>query len=199
MPPADFAEPVMDSLEVENDLTDARRLVQLSLEEVIHRMIQSELDRARDDLASRVEDWKGYDINNWGELRQFGAFDIIRGREDIVQEYQPYLFKNIMVFAKNPKVPRGKRKLGLSRYSRAAETNITEPPPKLELKGRIFTKDICDVVTLSFYTMQVWWRDNPSVNKKHNIPPHFIENSYEEDIEDEEEVVESPYTRPTMI
>jgi cell division control protein 24 len=93
-------------------------------------------------LQERVEDGKGYDLNNFGYLLLDHIFVVTKSNVD--REYRVFLFEHILLCCKEP--PRGNK--GESRH-------VTIPPSShygqqrntpLLLKGRIFASRITKAV-----------------------------------------------------
>ncbi|KAF3905383.1 Kalirin [Orbilia brochopaga] len=110
------------------------------------------------ELKERVEDWKGHQIDHFGDLLLFGQFTVIKGdaKGDIEREYHIYLFERILLCCKEigankkpkPGVPANRKK------------------GKLQLKGRIFMQNVTDIISLAkngSYTLQIFWKGDPGV------------------------------------
>ena len=52
--------------------------------------VDQELRReAREDLESRVDDWKNHQIDHFGELLMHGQFMVVTGKSDVQKEVRP--------------------------------------------------------------------------------------------------------------
>ncbi|RVD82929.1 uncharacterized protein DFL_007339 [Arthrobotrys flagrans] len=117
-----------------------------------------------EELKGRVEDWKGHQIDHFGDLLLYGQFTVIKGdgkgdgKGDIEREYQIYLFERILLCCKE---------IGTNKKSKAAAAgNKRGPKPRLQLKGRIFMQNVTDIVSLAkngSYTLQIFWKGDPGV------------------------------------
>ncbi|SCV74818.1 BQ2448_7847 [Microbotryum intermedium] len=98
------------------------------------------------DLASRVDDWKGHDINSFGELLLMEPFAVIKN--DTEREYIIYLFERIILCCKeappNPKDKKNSKSNSMIR--RPTPTSSTRRPTMLLLKGRIFINNVTGAV-----------------------------------------------------
>ena len=92
--------------------------------------------QAVEDLARRVEDWKGHDINSFGDLLLQENFVVIKN--DNEREYQVYLFERIICCCKEVGAVGKKDKKSNSILKRPPSQRIN----KLQLKGRIFVNNI---------------------------------------------------------
>ncbi|KAI9800638.1 MAG: hypothetical protein M1825_003960 [Sarcosagium campestre] len=119
---------------------------------------------AVDELQSRVEDWKGHNIQHFGELLLYGTFTVVKGdgRNDVERQYKIYLFDRILLCCKDSNPNKQKNKV----------MSINKPAldkkgkPRLQLKGRIFMQNVTDLVSLQkpgSYTIQIYWRGDPGV------------------------------------
>ncbi|KAF3902644.1 Kalirin [Dactylellina cionopaga] len=107
-----------------------------------------------EELKERVEDWKGHQLDHFGDLLLFGQFTVIKGdaKGDIEREYHIYLFERILLCCKE---------LGANKKAKGAPKK-----PKLQLKGRIFMQNVTDIISLAkngSYTLQIFWKGDPGV------------------------------------
>ncbi|KAK6330163.1 hypothetical protein TWF730_004660 [Orbilia blumenaviensis] len=113
-----------------------------------------------EELKERVEDWKGHQIDHFGDLLLYGQFTVIKGdaKGDIEREYQIYLFERILLCCKE---------VGANKKSKAvAAGNKKGPKTRLQLKGRIFMQNVTDIISLAkngSYTLQIFWKGDPGV------------------------------------
>ncbi|GAA6060823.1 hypothetical protein JCM10212_000596 [Sporobolomyces blumeae] len=112
--------------------------------------------QAVDDLARRVEDWKGHDINSFGDLLLQETFIVIKN--DNEREYNVYLFERIICCCKEVGTPGKKDKKSNSILKRPPSQRIN----KLQLKGRIFVNNITGASQIHHrsgqYLLEVRWR-----------------------------------------
>jgi len=92
--------------------------------------------QAVEDLGRRVEDWKGHDINSFGDLLLQENFIVIKN--DNEREYQVYLFERIICCCKEVGAVGKKDKKSNSILKRPPSQRVN----KLQLKGRIFVNNI---------------------------------------------------------
>lgn len=119
---------------------------------------------AFEDLQSQVEDWKGHDPQQFGELLLNGTFTVVKadGKNDDSKDYKIYLFERILLCCKE--LYPSKQKGNLINLNRPSTDRKSKP--KMLLKGRIFMQNVTE--TLSFqkpgsYTIQIFWKGDPSV------------------------------------
>jgi cell division control protein 24 len=119
------------------------------------------------DLTARVEDWKGHNIQQFGDLIMNGTFTVIKGdgRNDVEREvclhfwigeityantksallqYKIYLFEKILLCCKEINPNKNKNKV-------MSMNKPTQPPgkkPRLQLKGRIFMQNVTETLSL---------------------------------------------------
>ncbi|GAA5872747.1 hypothetical protein JCM1840_004507 [Sporobolomyces johnsonii] len=112
--------------------------------------------QAVDDLARRVEDWKGHDINSFGDLLLQETFVVIKN--DNEREYNVYLFERIICCCKEVGATGKKDKKSNSILKRPPSQRIN----KLQLKGRIFVNNITGASQIHHrtgqYLLEVRWR-----------------------------------------
>ncbi|CAG8511207.1 563_t:CDS:2 [Diversispora eburnea] len=111
------------------------------------------------DLERRVEDWKGHQISQFGELLLEDLFTM--SKDDSEREYHVYLFEKILLCCKetNPKKPQSKQPI-LKNNTRKQKR------ASLQLKGRIFIHNITAVVDnsrLGVLSLKVYWRGDPEM------------------------------------
>lgn len=121
---------------------------------------------AKNELKSRVEDWKGHSMTRFGELLLYGSFTVLKGEgaKEVEREYKVYLFEHILLCCKeiNPNKPKNKM-LGTNKPLTDKKGKL-----RLQLKGRIFMQNVTDVVSLAKsekpqYTIQIYWKGDPGV------------------------------------
>lgn len=92
--------------------------------------------QAVEELHQRVEDWKGHDINSFGQLLLQETFVVIKS--DNEREYNVYLFERIILCCKEVGAQGKKDKKSNSILKRPPSQRVN----KLQLKGRIFVNNI---------------------------------------------------------
>ena len=65
--------------EKQNDLAEGEMAASSVLVRANEAVDKEERNRAVSDLISRVEDWKGHNIDNFGELLQYGSHTVLKG------------------------------------------------------------------------------------------------------------------------
>ncbi|GAA6007512.1 hypothetical protein JCM11491_004191 [Sporobolomyces phaffii] len=112
--------------------------------------------QAVEDLGRRVEDWKGHDINSFGDLLLQENFIVIKN--DNEREYQVYLFERIICCCKEVGAVGKKDKKSNSILKRPPSQRVN----KLQLKGRIFVNNITGASQIHHrsgqYLLEVRWR-----------------------------------------
>ncbi|KAJ6609885.1 hypothetical protein B0H10DRAFT_1812724 [Mycena sp. CBHHK59/15] len=141
---------------------------------------RAENDQTVKSLQTRVDDWKGHHLENFGELLLDDIFVVTKS--DIDREYHVFLFEKIILCCKEALgVPPNGRKVSKSNSilkKQSAPTALSLPggvgqPQKrntpLLLKGRIFLGNVTQAVPVSprnstssaiptQYPLAVWWK-----------------------------------------
>ncbi|KAF9647329.1 hypothetical protein BDM02DRAFT_3261751 [Thelephora ganbajun] len=122
-------------------------------------------------LESRIEDWKGHHISNFGELLLEDVFVV--KKSDVDREYHVFLFQRIILCCKELVLqPQNAKKVGKSNsiLKKQAPNTLqiaTSGGPKakkstpLLLKGRIFLNNVTQATPRSSsgtHSLAVWWR-----------------------------------------
>ncbi|KAH3679588.1 hypothetical protein WICMUC_000921 [Wickerhamomyces mucosus] len=109
-------------------------------------------------LYDKVIDWKGYNVNSFGELLFFDKVlvkDNSKNSEE--REFQVYLFENIIIFFKEIFPPQQK-KSSITSLKKKSQTNLLIPEIiGLELKGRISIANIYNINTINPYQLNISW------------------------------------------
>lgn len=136
-------------------------------------------------LESRVEDWKGHHLSNFGELILDDIFMVMK--MDIDREYHVFLFEKIILCCKEvlPPTPGGSnnRKNGKSnsilKKQQFNSLNLpggVGPPRKkstpLLLKGRIFLNNVTHTVPSNHMGMS----QSHSLSRKYSVPFAYLGN-----------------------
>lgn len=102
-------------------------------------------------LEHRVEDWKGHNLANFGELLLDSVFRVTKS--DVDRDYHVFLFEKIILCCKEAPVLTNGKKLSKSNsyISRSKSTPITpsdtsKDKTPLLLKGRIFLNNVTQAV-----------------------------------------------------
>lgn len=101
---------------------------------------KQENDLAVQELARRVEDWKGHDINAFGELLLEEVLPVIKN--DTEKEYHVYLFEKIILCCKEV----GGQSKKNSKSNSMLKKSGMKRKPELQLKGRIYLTNISGLV-----------------------------------------------------
>ncbi|KAG6889224.1 hypothetical protein C0992_005968 [Termitomyces sp. T32_za158] len=133
-------------------------------------------------LQSRIDDWKGHHLENFGELLLDDIFIVTKS--DVDREYHVFLFEKIILCCKEalPQQQNGKGKVG---KSNSILKKQAAPPPlalpggvgqpvrkttPLLLKGRIFLGNVTQAIPgpmpktsannpiPTYYPLAVWWK-----------------------------------------
>ncbi|KZT19918.1 hypothetical protein NEOLEDRAFT_1076967 [Neolentinus lepideus HHB14362 ss-1] len=122
-------------------------------------------------LESRVEDWKGHHLSNFGDLLLDDIFVVTKS--DVDREYHVFLFEKIILCCKeaSQSTANGKKVNKSNSLLKKPPGGPTTPlpggvgPPKkkttsLLLKGRIFLNNVTQAApnTKSGYSLAVWWK-----------------------------------------
>ena len=123
---------------------------------------------AVEELQGQVDDWKGHDLDQFGELMLYGTFAVVKtdGRNDVEKDYRIYLFQRILLCCKenNPSKQKNNLSFGMNRPQAADRSHRARP--KMQLKGRIFMQNVTETLSLSkpgSYTVQIFWKGDPGV------------------------------------
>ena len=119
---------------------------------------------AVEELQSRVEDWKGHNPRQFGELLLYGTFAVVKadGRSDVEKDYRIYLFERILLCCNE--VNPNKQKNNIMGMNRLAADK--KGKTKMQLKGRIFMQNVTETLSLQkpgSYTVQIFWKGDPGV------------------------------------
>ncbi|KAJ1916147.1 Guanine nucleotide exchange factor for Cdc42p [Mycoemilia scoparia] len=132
---------------------------------------------ASKDLEQRVEDWKGYNPGEFGNLHLHDKF--VMSTPDTTRELNIYLFDEILVLVKEV--------VEKERRRSTQQNNQNKPPPSFQLKGRIFLDTIHRVVDTSrdnILSLTVYWRDivmeNFSIECRHEEQLNLWKKSLDE-------------------
>lgn len=161
---APFYQELVDGLQVIRRITD-------KVNET--RRVQENIQLVRD-LESRVEDWKGHNIQTFGSLLLSDLFMV--SKNDTEREYHVYLFEKILLCCKEvlPNQPKKNSKSN-SLLKQKSQHGAPTPPGKkpkttLQLKGRIFINNVTGAHSKSkatvlttggssvLHVLQVYWR-----------------------------------------
>ncbi|KAF9522646.1 hypothetical protein CPB83DRAFT_899456 [Crepidotus variabilis] len=132
-------------------------------------------------LHSRIEDWKGHHLENFGELLLDDIFVVTKS--DIDREYHVFLFEKIILCCKEAAQQPNRGARGANRTNSSILKKQGAPPPlalpggvgkpqkdtPLLLKGRIFLGNVTQAVPVparasptigipTHYPLAVWWK-----------------------------------------
>jgi cell division control protein 24 len=98
------------------------------------------------ELRDRIEDWKGHDLDKFGDLWLDDHFTVIKG--DAPRDYHVFLFEKMMLCCKEIVPDRKDKKSGRSGTMLRKDKTQSKAGPmekrKLALKGRIFMTNILE-------------------------------------------------------
>jgi cell division control protein 24 len=111
------------------------------------------------ELVTLVDDWKGHQLSHFGDLVLSGTFPVVKGEssKDSQRDVRPtsflstpadggqykiFLFERILLCCKEINPNKTKNRL------QGKSGTTKQGKAKLQLKGRIFIQNICDVVQL---------------------------------------------------
>jgi cell division control protein 24 len=120
-------------------------------------------------LAARVDDWKGHHVSQFGELLLDDIFIVTKSEVD--REYHVFLFERIILCCKEDTSVGSSRK-GSKSNSILKKPQANSPSPSghaggskkkmtpLLLKGRIYLNNVTDakVVQPGSYSLNIWWK-----------------------------------------
>ncbi|RPA79294.1 hypothetical protein BJ508DRAFT_143744 [Ascobolus immersus RN42] len=126
-----------------------------------------------EELSGRVDDWKGHKLESFGDLLLCGQFPIVKSdaKGEVERESNPnrqyhiYMFESILLCCKEL-APAKRQNRSMRRGTQQTKGAATKPP--LQLKGRIFVRNITNIVSLAksgnvgSYTLQIFWRGDSS-------------------------------------
>ena len=130
---------------LKTDLEDGINVIQSVLEQANASIDRDNRQAAREEVAVRVEDWRKLKIETFGDLLLFGTFAVQKSDsgKDNEREYHIYLFEAILLCCKD--VNPNKKKYGRDRPAPLTKGG----KPRLQLKGRIFLKNVTNILVIS--------------------------------------------------
>lgn len=111
-------------------------------------------------LAERLADWKGHNLDDFGALLHEGVFPVLKAGTE--REYHLFLFEHIILCCKE--APPSKKSMTLSTKKSKPKKTVTGTGP-LILKGRIYIAYITDVTPIKsngYFLHIAWGRDDAS-------------------------------------
>jgi hypothetical protein len=84
---------------MKEDLTSGIEASNRVLREANEAVDQELRREAREDLESRVDDWKNHQIDHFGELLLHGQFMVVTGKSDVQKEVRPQSLQKLRHFA----------------------------------------------------------------------------------------------------
>ena len=129
-------------------------------------------------LEQRVEDWKGHDLANFGELVRCDILGV--KRSDGHHNYRVFLFEKIIIFCKEvvnspPWNPRGGKINSIWRnpspylFPHTSATDWSKQMGPLRLKGRIFVRSVTHTVCKT---------EGGESYAKHSVPNLWFRDSW---------------------
>ncbi|KAH3684934.1 hypothetical protein WICPIJ_004102 [Wickerhamomyces pijperi] len=108
-------------------------------------------------LYDKVVDWKGYNVQSFGELLFYDKVSVKdNSKVSEEREFQIYLFENIIIFFKEI-VPQQK-KPSITALKKRSQTNLlNQEVLGLELKGRISIANIYNISSATPYQLNISW------------------------------------------
>lgn len=144
-----------ESEHLKADLDTAISIIQDVLNQADASIDKETREDAVKDLQERIEDFKGLNLSQLGELLLIGTFNVIKetalSKEE--KEYHIYLFARILVMCKDVNAAK-QRKKGLAAVSAAGK-------PKLHIKGRIYFANVNQISMTSRagdYQLTISWK-----------------------------------------
>ena len=96
------------------------------------------------ELLDRVEDWKGHEVDKFGDLKLDDYFTVTKA--DQPRDYHVFLFEKMMLCCKEVMPERKDKKSGknasMLRKDKTASKSLIPEKRKLALKGRIFVSNV---------------------------------------------------------
>ncbi|KAI0406353.1 Rho guanyl nucleotide exchange factor [Xylaria palmicola] len=124
------------------------------------------LDEIVEDLRVRVDEWKGHQFQHFGQLLLHGIYTVVTSRTEQEKDYEIYLFETILLCCKEvqPNKTKDKKEKNKSIVKQPRNKKDT----RLQLKGRIFMKNVTDIVTLAknktgSYLIQIFWKGDDTI------------------------------------
>ncbi|TFL01496.1 hypothetical protein BDV98DRAFT_567041 [Pterulicium gracile] len=135
---------------------------------------RSENDQMVSLLHSRVEDWKGHHLSNFGDLILDELFSVTKS--DVDREYHVFLFEKIILCCKESPTQSNSKKVSKSNSILKKQSTSLQSPvlgalqssskkaTPLLLKGRIFLNNVTQALpgppvgNPPLYPLAVWWR-----------------------------------------
>ncbi|EIM81079.1 uncharacterized protein STEHIDRAFT_86345 [Stereum hirsutum FP-91666 SS1] len=165
IPPAEY--PYYD--ELKEGSAAAKRIT----DKINEAQRRAENQQTVQNLASRVDDWKGHHVTSFGELLLDNIFIVTKSEVD--REYHVFLFERIILCCKEDPTPGGAngKKVGKSnsilKKPQTPTASQTAPgvsgakkkTTPLLLKGRIYLNNVTDaksIITAGTYSLNVWWK-----------------------------------------
>ncbi|KAJ8076812.1 Guanine nucleotide exchange factor for Cdc42p [Marasmius tenuissimus] len=161
------------------ELKDGSEAAKRITDKINEAQRQAENELTVKNLQSRVEDWKGHHLENFGQLLLDDIFTVTKS--DIDREYHVFLFEKIILCCKEalPAPPNGRKVSKSNSILKKQSTSMPltpgipgQPQKKntpLLLKGRIFLGNVTQAVPTpsrnstssgipTQYPLAVWWK-----------------------------------------
>ncbi|KAJ3415667.1 hypothetical protein HDV05_004345 [Chytridiales sp. JEL 0842] len=138
-----------------DELKEGLESIKRVTERVNEQKRREENEFLKNDLGERMEDWKGLNLNELGDLLLCEKF--VMQSSDVEREYNLFLFEKILLCCKDLGKPKKK-----SRKPSSLDPS-KEPPSTYSLKGYIYINSITGVEDISDgeggFAIKVYWRD----------------------------------------
>ncbi|KAJ3302948.1 hypothetical protein HDU76_005434 [Blyttiomyces sp. JEL0837] len=134
-----------------DELKEGLEAIKRITEKVNEESRKAENEALKNDLADRVEDWKGLNLKTFGDL--ILSDKLLLSTTDQEREYNLFLFEKILLCCKDLQKPR-KKKRG----------DVKDTGTTYSLKGNIYISAIYSVMDISdpdigFFAIKVEWKD----------------------------------------
>ncbi|KAJ3097831.1 hypothetical protein HDU97_004528 [Phlyctochytrium planicorne] len=141
-----------------DELNEGLEAIKRVTEKVNEQKRVEENRQMKNDLGRMVEDWKGLQIDDFGELILSDKFFMISN--DVEKEFNLYLFERILLCCKD-----------LTKSKKKSKKTVDKDGPTFALKGNIYVNSISRVQdnsdpTIGFFGVKVFWKD---VNEVENF------------------------------
>ena len=129
---------------LKTNIQDATTVIESVLAEANSSIDKESRISAREDVAARVEDWRKLKVEQFGDLLLFGTFAVQKSDsgKDNEREYHIYLFEAILLCCKDANPNKTK-------YGKKPPPIPKGGKPRLQLKGRIFLKNVDRIMVVS--------------------------------------------------
>lgn len=154
-----------------HELTLAIEISKLTATDINENQRKAENIEILNKLYTKVIDWRGYNVNSFGELLFFDKIVVKdNSKTSDEREFQVYLFENIIIFFKE--IFAVQKKNTISSVMKKSQSNILNSNSNsssslnnannqevlgLELKGRISIANIYNISTMTTHSLNISW------------------------------------------